>query len=393
MKYSLRNKNVFFQHQLYYCFDVNMANENIYGIIHNSEKIILNNKLDLGEILIFILNNYHILIERLKQLISENQELLSNFKDTDTMLNRKYCEYEFFIDNLLKDFEFLKNFDVYFIIYYIEYFLTETFRKHQSKVKDIEIGLNKKQKYIKVILEQYGISNTKELKKIYDELNMPNAIINAWITQLLSFEKNIKQLENIVNSAFAPSYENSKTNLFTGINIELPKPSIQYSSDGYRFPIPVKYTYKIDTLQDLFYVTIYHLSMEHKIIRKCQGCSKYFIPSRTNELFCSGDYSNSYYSKEVEGATTSKKFYRALKKRLFVKRNGVYNTRYEDERTEFELNYDYKTKRNEYIELYNGDMNKVEIALLKLYTNFDKKLQKKENTTKPCSTECYWIEH
>ena len=70
MKYSLRNKNVFFQHQLYYCFDVNMANENIYGIIHNSEKIILNNKLDLGEILSFILNNYHILIERLKQLIS-----------------------------------------------------------------------------------------------------------------------------------------------------------------------------------------------------------------------------------------------------------------------------------------------------------------------------------
>ena len=252
--------------------------------------------------------------------------------------------------------------------------------------------LNKKIKFEEVIFEQHNISSTKELKNIYDELNTPQSTINAWITELEVLENHINQIENTINLAFAPSYENSKTNIFTGINIELPKPNIQYGLEGYRFPRPVKYIYKIDTLKDLFFTSIYHLSIEHKVIRKCKGCNKYFIPDRTNQIFCSGDYSNEYYSKEVEGATISKKFYRELKKRFFKKINNVYNTRYEEERKEFEQKYDYETKRREYIELYNGDMEKVEYALLKLYTELDIKSQNKENETRPCSTKCYWVD-
>lgn len=418
MKYKRINKLLGYRPKLYISFknSQKITNENgeaeylpneEYIYIEKSQSNIKKGiKFPIGTLLITLMNNYKNIINSFKNIVINGKE----FEHIDTkFFYNDYYQYNKFLDYIEKEFDFLDKLLVELLIPYIDYFIFEIFRKCISKEKELNFVLNAKDCnpfYYNNYLEVEKISDMelKDKYKYSKTINFRKDIATKYLDKIIN---ELDSQRRILENSFVPTKKDSKTNIFTGIDLSLPIPKIEYTSKYSKHPIPYKYTYVLNTFTDFFYASIYHICLDKKVIKKCKGCNKYFIPSRTNQVYCNKDYFYKYYNentscKEIFNAekrrkremttTRSLQFYRTLRKRIFKKYKGVYNSKYESERLNFDKDYDYETKENEFKQLYNNDMKKVEETLLKLYTTLDKELQNKGKQTRPTETKKYWVE-
>ena len=151
--------------------------------------------------------------------------------------------------------------------------------------------------------------------------------------------------------------EKSRNKKFSAIPSTLPNAKIEYKIDDLT-PKPFRYSYEISTIEELFYTTIYQLSLNHQVIIKCKNCGKYFIPRfkidkktgkprrlRNDNLYCDKNCLSSYIEdkrkKSNETETDGYDYYRKLYKRY--KDNPTYSQVFEELQT---IYYNqYRTKQ------------------------------------------------
>lgn len=148
--------------------------------------------------------------------------------------------------------------------------------------------------------------------------------------------------KQLIENAFIHS-EGTRNNKFSGSISKLPSANIYYKLDGFKCATPYKYIYAIETIQDLFNVTIYQLSLNHKVIIKCKNCGKYLIPDRTDRQYCiNTNCKNRYMSrKSMENSSMAYQQYRTLYNRY--KNTKTYKKDFEELK---KIYYNqYKTKQ------------------------------------------------
>ncbi len=122
---------------------------------------------------------------------------------------------------------------------------------------------------------------------------------------------------DLIKKSFIYNSE-TRNNNFSGIQAYIPTARIDYKTDCFKFPRPYKYTYEIKCIEDFFNVTIYQISLNHKVILKCKNCNEYFIPKRTDQVFCTKKCKENYIYKNMRLGRDKEKvnlYYAKLRKR------------------------------------------------------------------------------
>ena len=279
---------------------IEIKNENINSIYISEEKNITEilyirdnyeegddkyfEKESLGSTLVSILNNYNeiilvvdkykniILNEKYKLMNKVTKEKLNNyidfcinavllFKDKLKNINKKLCILDVYIYKFLKDFD--------------STYLTET-----TKNSNEDEILN----YICI-----------EFRRFFEKL------------KILYIEG-----KELVDNSFVFNNE-TKNYKFAKINSVIPPCNLEYITENLKFPQPFKYIYEISNVKDVFFITIYQLLLNHKIIIKCKNCGKYLIPDRTHKQYCDNDCRWKYIRRKAkENESESYKYYRIL---------------------------------------------------------------------------------
>ena len=145
-------------------------------------------------------------------------------------------------------------------------------------------------------------------------------------------------------------------------------------------------------------------------MRICKYCKSYYIPSTSTKAYCDTMYDENgnikkYDDADIEDALSCKEYHSLIKseeiarknnkekkdpKRLYKRIKNRLKTRaqrdndYLDNFNNFEMNYNYNDIEKKFIIKFQGDMDNVELELLKVYEEVDK--QSREYTkykTKP----------
>lgn len=380
---------------------------------NNKENNMKLKKLSIGTILVIILNKY----DKIKKVLESHKNMIYNAeKESDGDYRDSLKGLSEDLTNISKTLSIFNNFidsfsvDIYHKYNVDLYNLTNEIR--QSEYFDPK-SLKLKEKYIKIKEETEKLKNDEEtLNNYINSLNLEEKVYLQYSNhyknlqeqfiymstaqclkdKCISFFDNwlneFEKMKKIVDNAFVPTYENSRYYTFSGITLQLPSPTIEFSKS--RKAKETKYKYELSTLTDFIYASLYHLQLEGLRIKKCKRCKKYFIPTENNQVNCNtmsdekvkDEYS--WQKQESSIKSTSQIFYEAIYSRL--RRN------HKEEFEEFKKNYNYKEKRKLLEQKYSNE-EEIEQELLKWLTKYDKEFFIKfpSKTRKP-TTEKYWVE-
>lgn len=378
---------------------------------NNKENNMKLKKLPIGTILVIILNNYN----RIKKVLENHKNMIYNaekesdgdykdslkgLKEDLTNISKALAIFNNFIDSFTFDIYYKYNVDLYNLTNEIrqsEYFdqkslkLKEKYikiKEKTEKLKDDEETLNN---YInslnleeKVYLQHSNHYQNLQEQFIY--MSTAQCLKDKCISFFDNWLNEFEKMKKIVDNAFVPTYENSRYYTFSGITLQLPSPTIEFSKS--RKAKETKYKYELSTLTDFIYASLYHLQLEGLRIIKCKCCKKYFIPTENNQVNCNtmsdekvkDEYS--WQKQELSIKSTSQVFYDAIYSRL--RRN------HKEEFEKFIQNYNYKEKRKLLEQKYLSE-EEIEQELLKWLTKYDKEFFIKfpSKTRKPTTTK-YW---
>lgn len=380
---------------------------------NNKENNMKLKKLPIGTILVIILNNYN----RIKKVLENHKNMIYNaekesdgdykdslkgLKEDLTNISKALAIFNNFIDSFSVDVYHKYNVDLYNLTNEIkqsEYFDHSSFKLKEKylKIKKEAEKLKADEKTLKDYINTLSLEEKAYLQSSNHYKNLQEQFIYMSTAQCLkeqciSFFDNwlneFEKMKKIVDNAFVPTYENSRYYTFSGITLQLPSPTIEFSK--LRKAKETKYKYELSTLTDFIYASLYHLQLEGLRIIKCKCCKEYFIPTENNQVNCNtisdekvkDEYS--WQKQESSIKSTSQVFYEAIYSRL--RRN------HKEEFEEFKKNYNYKEKRNLLEQKYSNE-EEIEQALLKWLTKYDKEFFTRfpSKTRKP-TTEKYWVE-
>lgn len=380
---------------------------------NNKENNMKLKKLPIGTILVIILNNYN----RIKKVLENHKNMIYNaekesdgdykdslkgLKEDLTNISKALAIFNNFIDSFSVDVYHKYNVDLYNLTNEIkqsEYFDHSSFKLKEKylKIKKEAEKLKADEKTLKDYINTLSLEEKAYLQSSNHYKNLQEQFIYMSTAQCLkeqciSFFDNwlneFEKMKKIVDNAFVPTYENSRYYTFSGITLQLPSPTIEFSK--LRKAKETKYKYELSTLTDFIYASLYHLQLEGLRIIKCKCCKEYFIPTENNQVNCNtisdekvkDEYS--WQKQESSIKSTSQVFYEAIYSRL--RRN------HKEEFEEFKKNYNYKEKRNLLEQKYSSE-KEIEQELLKWLTKYDKEFFENfpSKTRKP-TTEKYWVE-
>lgn len=319
-----------------------------------------------GKTILELMNNYEEIIKIFWKSDRDFQEM--DYEDYDKALE---------ILNELKK-ELLKYKSIYVIFCFnIDMFITRLEEERKNKVEGPQV------------------SCLDFIMYITHEINMVRLII----------ERSYIKIEGIEGDFY---FKNKK---YTDIRqLRLPPVKVTYSQkinlDGEnenKYEID-EYHYDIYSLNNLVDVSLYHINQNEKAILKCAYCKKYFIPrehtiikdtkdeinvkktidERTTKVFCSDKCKENFKSKvpisTPNDNTVVSKDYGDARKNLRDRLRQKDNRRKKKGLKELNLlkKFDEKEKKtkNELIERYGKNNNRIEFELLKLIRKENEKLNK-----------------
>lgn len=378
---------------------------------NNRENNMKLKKLPIGTILVIILNNYN----RIKKVLENHKNMIYNaekesdgdYKDSlkglkedladiskalsifnnfiDSFSVDVYLNYHKVLDDLLNKIKSCEYFD------HNSFRLKEKYikiKEETEKLKDNEKALNDYMNTLSLEEKAYLQSSNhyKNLQEQFIYMSTAQCLKDKCISFFDNWLNEFENMKKIVDNAFVPTYENSRYYTFSGITLQLPRPTIEFSKS--KKAKETKYKYELSTLTDFIYASLYHLQLEGLRIIKCKCCKKYFIPTENNQVNCntiSDEKVKDKYSwqkQELSIKSTSQIFYDAIYSRL--RRN------HKEEFENFKQNYNYKEKRKLLEQKYSSE-EEIEQELLKWLIKYYKEFFEKfpSKTRKPTTTE-YW---
>ena len=217
--------------------------------------------------------------------------------------------------------------------------------------------------------------------------SIKNMYYDKYGITLDSFEEMEKAVHlNLSKNKLKEITKQKIVSLFNSIlkSCELPRvriydTEIKYNNEN----LPAKeFVYKISSLQDLLYTTLYHLEMDNRQILQCNTCNRYFVSyTRNNEIFCKRI--DPYDSKQrlcsaVGNANIKENLSKEVKDLKHKIENRLWNKKkYGEELKEY---YAFKKAYKEYkqkIKQKEHSKNKIAYYLYKWLKEYDKKLQNK----------------
>lgn len=186
------------------------------------------------------------------------------------------------------------------------------FNKSINKISKIE---NEYPSFSNTSLSIEASSKSKVYNSIKKRLHYLGGInhVQSLITRCFSEIKlDIRDIKNLIDTAFVRN-EDTRNNKFSGIHSIIPACKIEYETEYLKFPQPYIYTYVVENLKDLVAISIYQLSLNHKVIIKCKNCGKFVVPDRTDRLYCSEECKWRYMTrKSKENSSAAYDYYRTL---------------------------------------------------------------------------------
>lgn len=313
------------------------------GLSPSSDKTIIDKPQEIGTFLCEIVNNYN-LIKRI--ILCDYMKLSYNnskeWKEKDKLL-KESCkdDYNNYLQerkelekvvtsscyNILeKQLNKLEKFNPKLSIFSIcvaEY-MRKTYENYESELDNLRKAyhsielLKKRKKEIGERLE-FTFLNTKEQLYQKDSIDY---LLQRYANAVFEFVNDFMKGKQLIEKSFIHN-DITRNNRFSGIQTTLPVAKIEYKLDGFKFPTPFKYIYDIKSVKDFFNVTIYQLTLNHRVIIKCKNCGKYLIPDRTDRQFCNQNCKWRYMSrKSKERESKVYEYYRKLYNRY--KNNKTY---------------------------------------------------------------------
>lgn len=240
-------------------------------------------------------------------------KILLSLKKDLSKINKKLSVLDIRIDKFLFDFD--NNYPA----------VIKRTRRKLAKMKAKNPNISTKPHY-NMTHEEY--KETGKFNFLINELKRDENITYIYT----EFKRFIQRLKfnfddgiEFMKSSFIHSEEN-RNNKFSGIQSILPLTYIEYETDN-KFPVPKIYTYNLNNIKELFYVCIYQLSLNHKVIIKCKECKKYIIPDRSDRQYCSDQCRWKHLTKNTKDDSPTYKYYRKLYN--WCKNNKTYSKEFE----------------------------------------------------------------
>lgn len=332
----------------------------------NTPKQPLYIKESMGKFLLEILNNFN----RIKKVVLCNYMKLSNeskndWKNKNLIIQDKFKDdydkylyereiletklkntcYSIF-ERVLHEFEKINPKFSIFNQWALEYMIKE-YNEYRNRIGELKSTIYKLEHGSSYVLNGVTDGMTKGevmlcnfYKQTIDELKNKDTI--DYMLQQLSksvakFVNALAEGKELIEKTFIHN-EETRNNKFSGIQSYLPTSKIEYKMDGFKFPTPYKYTYEISCIKDFFTISIYQITLNHKVILKCKNCNKYFIPKRTDQVFCSKKCKDDYIRKNMSLGKEQEKvseYYKKLRKRynanpIYAKELEKLKTLYKD---------------------------------------------------------------
>lgn len=349
--------------------------------LNNVNNTKLKKKFPIGTLLIHIINLYDKIMDTLKEcreMIYESEKIHDgDYRDSVRVLKKRLLD-------ISKILNILTN--------YIDYFYIDIYINYYKELNNIQNELYTAKHFWNNLENSQHKQYYNKLKDKYEYMRTAQYMKDKCLEFFDNLITEFKEMKNIVDNSFVYTKEDSRTKIFSGISLVIPTPIINFSNEFTKCPAPIKYTYTPKCLTEFFNCSIYHIYLSGKVIAKCKGCSKYFIPSRTNQVYCNercrelkeekiGNKRGEKYSNN------SYKLYENIRKRL-----NRSPKRYEKEITNFKTNYKYNDLLKKLEKLYIKDNTiNIELELLKIYTKIDKYLQQTYTSRNKCKSSRYWI--
>lgn len=305
----------------------------------NSNKEIIFSPQQIGSFLIEIVNNYNLIKKIiLCDYMTSSYKEMQKWKDKDKMLKDKFKDnYDTYIEErkeLEKDIKsyccdiigkLLDNLEklnpkLFIFRQCISEYMYKACSSYDNELEDLkkaihslELIKNRNEK-----LEMVYLNQKQQLK----EKDSIDYLLHLLANAVWKFVNDFLNGKQLIEKSFIHN-DNTRNNKFSGIQATLPITKIEYKLDGFKCPTPFKYIYEIKSIEDLFNVTIYQLTLNRKVIIKCKNCGKYIIPDRTDRQFCNQNCKWRYMSrKSKERESKAYEYYRKLYNRY--KNNKTY---------------------------------------------------------------------
>lgn len=347
----------------------------------NSQNIIRSKKLPTGTILITIINLYDKIMKVLlecKEMIYESEGIRDgDYKDSVRELKGKLLD-------INKTLNIITN--------YIDRFYLDITVNHNIELQNAHSELYMAEHFWNSLEDPQHQHYYRNLKKKFEYMSNAQFIKDRCVEFFENLISEFEKMKNIVDTSFVYTpRENSKTKIFSGTDLILPTPTIYFSNEYSKHSTPIKYVYKLQNITEFFNCSIYHIYLSGKVIAKCKGCNRYFIPNRTNQIYCNAE------CRELKEERNADKRDKRYSQNSYIFYNNIRTRlnrspkKYKEEVKNFKENYNYTDKKKELEELYKKDSTiNIELELLKIYTNFDKYLQEKYPSHKKYETSKYW---
>lgn len=347
----------------------------------NSQNIIRSKKLPTGTILITIINLYDKIMKVLlecKEMIYESEGIRDgDYKDSVRELKVRLLD-------INKTLNIITN--------YIDRFYLDITVNHNIELQNAHSELYMAEHFWNSLEDPQHQHYYRNLKKKFEYMSNAQFIKDRCVEFFENLISEFEKMKNIVDTSFVYTpRENSKTKIFSGTDLILPTPTIYFSNEYSKHSTPIKYVYKLQNITEFFNCSIYHIFLSGKVITKCKGCNRYFIPNRTNQIYCNAE------CRELKEERNADKRDKRYSQNSYIFYNNIRTRlnrspkKYKEEVKNFKENYNYTDKKKELEELYKKDSTiNIELELLKIYTNFDKYLQEKYPSHKKYETSKYW---
>jgi len=204
-----------------------------------------------------------------KPYVEKIGSLLINFLNTD------FTDFDKAYDNFysIYGFDFLYNYSIY-EIYEDDFENEEEAYNHMKGLhKHGEKDLIKLQNNFKMALDFIFNLDNNEKYADYSNKTRLSACLISNKYYLKDFSSNIKVISKVNNY----NYENDYNLDFDTILSE-----IDYNS----FIINMIDVYLIDDIKPLLFIILQQMVSNDIVVKKCQICNKYFLPLKSNELYC-----------------------------------------------------------------------------------------------------------
>lgn len=215
-------------------------------------------------------------------------------------------------------------------------YINDAYRDYETGIKTNKEALD----YLEPIKDftEINIKNYNRIQSVLQKQETIDYLLQELTKAVWKFANDFLKGKQLIENSFIHN-DNTRNNKFSGIQAVLPVAKIDYALDGYKCPTPYKYNYEIKTVEDLFNVTIYQLTLNRKVIIQCKNCGKYLIPDRTDRQYCpETNCKNLYMSrKSRENSSIAYNYYRTLYNRYkntktykedFEKLKSIYYNQY-----------------------------------------------------------------